>query len=528
MPLCHGLPLEEATIDEVQHWLSTGKLTSRDIVKCYEDRMHVVDGHLGAVMEFNPDAYKIADELDAERARGIVRGPMHGIPVFVKDNIATKDKMQTTAGSLALVGSIAPRDAHVVALLRKAGAIIMGHTNLSEWADMRSTSYSEGYSSRRGQCRNSFNLTQEPGGSSSGSGHAVSANLIMVAYGTETDGSVISPGERASVIGIKPTVGLTSRAGVIPESTNQDTVGAFGRTFKDAVYALETIVGIDDRDTATFAQEGRSHKNYTQFLSNTRALKGAKFGLPWKNLWDQPSAAGQLPALLDALKVLKAAGAIIYNNTDYKYQSEIVSSDGWNWDYEQANKSEFTVVKVDFYNNVNAYLKELTNTTMKNLGDIIAFDDAMTAVEGGIPGTAPAFASGQDGLLDSFATGGVEDETYKAALAWGHKSTRELGIDYALKHGHNDFFLDALLIPSDDSGPGTEAPARAGYPIITVPISVDEWSVPFGLSIVSTAFSEPTLIKYGSAIDDALGKRRVKPTFHDFDAINIPVDFGPS
>ena len=318
---------------------------------------------------------QIAAELDAERAAGYVRGPLHGIPFLVKDNIATKDKMETTAGSWALLGSIVPRDANVVYRLREAGALLFGKATLSEWADMRSSNYSEGYSARGGQGRSPYNLTVNPGGSSSGSAIAVAANLCMFTLGTETDGSgtrnflrralaslqcgadgicyrvVINPAERNGLVGIKPTVGLTSRAGyasftattsdaltkigmftsVVPESIHQDTVGSFARTIRDAVYALDNIYGVDSRDNYTAAQIGKTPVGgFTQFLDNKEALKGAVFGLPWESFWvfADPFQQAQLLELID---LIERAGATIINGTELPNYETIVSPDGWNW-----------------------------------------------------------------------------------------------------------------------------------------------------------------------------------------------------
>ncbi|KAF7312020.1 Amidase family protein [Mycena indigotica] len=531
MPLCHGLPLEDAGVAQIQRWYDSQALTVRQVVECYLGRIAQVDRYVRAVMELNPDALSIADNLDRELRAGKKRSPMHGIVVLVKDNFATKDKMQTTAGSLALVGSIVPRDAHVVSLMRKNGAVILGHAGMSEWADMRSTSYSEGYSARGGQVRNSYNLTQEPGGSSSGSGHSVSTNMVTIAFGTETDGSVISPAERSNIVGIKPTVGLTSRAGIIPESSHQDTVGVFGRTVEDAAYGLDAVFGLDYRDDATLEQLGKTPQNYVQFIHDKSALKGMKVGIPWERLWTGKTTSHQLPVLLEAIDILKQHGVEVYNNTNYKFVKEIVSPDGWNWAYGPVNQSELTVVNVDFYNNIKAYLSELGNTTMRSLEDIVAFNDAgeNLANEGGQPDVTAAFESGQDGFLASLATQGIENSTYKQALTWCRRTSRVDGIDYALNptlpNGHR-VHLDALLIPSDDNGPGTNIPAQAGYPMITIPVGIDDWHTPFGLSFVGTAFSEPTLIRIASAAQHALGPhRRVKPTFHEYNATNIPVNW---
>jgi len=284
-----------------------------------------------AIIQLNPDFLQIASTLDAERAAGHLRSRLHGIPFLIKDNIASKDKMETTAGSWALLGSIVPRDAHVVAKLRQQGALLLGKATLSEWADMRSSNYSEGYSARGGQARSPYNLTVNPGGSSSGSAAAVAGNLCMFALGTETDGSVINPAERNALVGIKPTVGLTSRAGVVPESQHQDSVGTFARTVRDAAYAFDAIYGVDPRDNYTLAQEGKTPAGgYSQFLTDKSALKNATFGLPWQSFWVLADEE-QRAALVETIKEIEAAGAAIVNGTELMDWERIVSPKGWDW-----------------------------------------------------------------------------------------------------------------------------------------------------------------------------------------------------
>jgi amidase len=286
---------------------------------------------LSSVLEINPDIMDIAATLDHERRQGKIRSNLHGIPYLVKDNIASKDKMETTAGSWTLLGSIVPRDAHVVKKLRDAGAVLFGKATLSEWADMRSNNYSEGYSARGGQARSAYNFTVNPGGSSSGSAISVANNVVPFSLGTETDGSVINPAMRNAVIGFKPTVGLTSRAGVIPESEHQDTVGTFGKTVADAVYAMDAIYGVDPRDNYTLAQSGKTPtKGYAQYLSKAEALKGMKFGIPYASLWSLADQE-QLDVLYAMVEMIKEAGATVVNGTELPHAAEIVSPDGWNW-----------------------------------------------------------------------------------------------------------------------------------------------------------------------------------------------------
>ncbi|KAL8705192.1 MAG: hypothetical protein Q9201_001692 [Fulgogasparrea decipioides] len=504
MPPCNGVRIEEATIDELQRHMDNGTLTSVQLVACYLQRLFQVEEYINPVMQINPDAMVIAAKLDAERGAGKTRGPLHGIPFLVKDNIASKDKLQTTSGSWALYGSVVPRDAFVVARLRQAGAVLTGKATLSEWADMRSSNYSEGYSGRGGQSRGSYNLTVNPGGSSSGSAIAVANNVVAFALGTETDGSVINPAERNAIVGIKPTVGLTSRAGVIPESLNQDTVGTFGRTVRDAVYALDAIYGVDPRDNATSTQVGRTPvRGYVPFMTNSSALKGARFGLPWRSFWGLADSESQ-SILVELVESIREAGATIINETELPNYQTMVSPSGWNWDYGTTrgypNESEYTYIKVDFYNNIQAYLAELEDTDIRTLADIVRYNNDNDGSEGGYPGINPGFASGQDGLLASLATGGVMNSTYYEALHFCRQSTREGGIDAALKHGN--VTLDALLVPPD-VGQSYQIAAQAGYPVITLPAYVHSLSgMPFGLALMGTAFSEATLVRYASAIED--------------------------
>ncbi|WYZ40965.1 hypothetical protein EsH8_IV_001306 [Colletotrichum jinshuiense] len=533
MPLCGSFDLHEATIDQMQAAMEAGTLTSQQLVACYMQRTYQTQEYIHSILQINPDAFQIAAKMDAERKAGKVRGPLHGIPFTVKDNIATKDNMETTAGSYALLGSVVPRDAHVVARLREAGAVLFGKAALSEWADMRSNNYSEGYSARGGQCRSPYNFTLNPGGSSTGGAVGVAANAIAFSLGTETDGSVINPAERNGIIGFKPTVGLTSRAGVIPESEHQDSVGTFGRTVRDAVYAFDAIYGIDTRDNYTLAQESKTPEGgYAQFLSTKDILKGATFGLPWNSFWvyadeEQKEILGQV------LKLLTSAGATIINNTEIYGYERIVSPDGWDWDYGTTrgypNESEYTVVKVDFYNNINTYLSELENTNIKSLEDIVEFNYNNDGTEGGHPwplGTA-AFYSGQDGFLASLESKGIKDETYIQAVEFTQRSTRE-GIDTALS-STNGTKLSGLLVPPD-VGQTYQIAAQAGYPMITLPVGVhSDDGMAFGLAIMQTAYGEVELVKWGSAIEDlqltTVGNpyKRTLPKWYEYLTRNVPV-----
>lgn len=527
MRQCQGLTIEEATVDQLQKWMSAGKLTSVQLALCYLDRIYQTDDYINSVLEINPDFLEIAAALDAERAAGKVRGNLHGLPFMVKDNIASKDRMQTTAGSWALQGSVVPRDAFVVAKLREAGALLFGKATLSEWADMRSNNYSEGYSGRGGQARSSYNFSVNCGGSSSGSAIGVSNNVFTFALGTETDGSVINPAERNSIVGIKPTVGLTSRNGVVPESEHQDTVGAFAKNVRDATYVLDAIYGVDARDNYTSAQVGKTPAGgYAQFLTNKDALKNATFGLPWKSFWVYADGEQQRQ-LLTLIDLMEQAGATIVNNTELPYYETIVSPDGWNWDYGSTrgypNESEYTYIKVDFYNNIKTYLSELNNTDIRSLEDIVAYNEANDGTEGGYewPLGTPAFYSGQDGFLASLETEGVQDDDYWQALAFCHRTTREDGIDAALAMGPNGSKLDGLLVPPDVAQ-APQIAAQAGYPMITIPAGYHTASgMPFGLALMQTAFAEDKLVKWASAIEDlqyssGTPQQRVKPTWNGY------------
>lgn len=526
MDMCKGITLEDATIDQLQGYFDKGLLTSEDVVRCYLDRYFQLNSYVNGILQVNPDAISIAQERDRERAAGVVRSPLHGIPFLVKDNYATKDKMDTTCGSWMLLGSVVPRDAHVVSKLRDAGAVLFGHSTLSEWADMRSSDYSEGYSARGGQARCPFNLTTNPGGSSSGSASSVAANMIMFSLGTETDGSIIDPAMRNGVVGFKPTVGLTSRSGVIPESEHQDSTGPMARTVRDAIYAFQYMWGVDEKDVYTLNQTGKvpDDGDYLKYLTDKSALKGARFGLPWKKLWSY-AKTDEIPRLLEVIKVIEDAGATIYNNTDFG-NLDVISDNGWDWDFGPANESEFTVVKVDFYNNIKSYLNELENTNIRSLEDIVAYNYNFTGSEGGYNNTHPAFSSGQDSFLDSLAWGGIKNATYWEAVEFVQRTSRDEGIDHALNYTDPDtgenFKLDGLLVPSGLSITYQQA-AKAGYPMITLPIGVKKANGrPFGLGIMQSAWQEPQLIKYGSAIEDLLSYK-CKPQYYEYVAKNIPV-----
>ncbi|CAJ2507840.1 Uu.00g090260.m01.CDS01 [Anthostomella pinea] len=531
MAPCGNFKLEEATIAEMQAAMENGTLTSVQLVTCYLLRTYQTDEYINSVLQINPDALTIAAHTDAERASGRVCSALHGVPFTIKDNIATADALETTAGSWALLGSIAPRDAHVVSRLRSAGAVLLAKATLSEWADMRSNNYSEGYSARGGQARSPYNLTLTPGGSSSGGGAGVAANAVAFSLGTETDGSVISPAERNAVVGLKPTVGLTSRAGVVPESEHQDTVGVLARTVKDAAVVLDAMYGVDARDAYTAAQEGHTPDGgYAAFLTGRESLKGAVFGVPWESFWVYADEEQQR-VLKETMDLMCEAGATIVNGTEILDYETIVSPNGWDWDYGGTrgypNESEYTVVKVDFYNNIKTYLAELNNTNIRSLEDIVQYNYDNDGSEGGNPWPLgiSAFYSGQDGFLASLESKGIKDETYQQALNFSQTSTRN-GIDAALNYKGEK--LAGLLVPPD-VGQTYQIAAQAGYPMITVPAGVNsDTGMPFGLAIMQTAWAEAELVKWASAIEDlqlASGTpyKRTLPEWHGYLQRNIPV-----
>src|SRR3984885_9183200 len=400
--------LEELSIADLQHGMEVGTYTARAIAEQYLARIDAMDKRgpaLNAVIELNPDALAIADALDAERKIKGPRGPMHGIPILIKDNIGTADRMQTTAGSLALVGSKVPRDAFIVERLRAAGAVILGKTNLSEWANFRSTHSTSAWSGRGGQTRNPYALDRNPSGSSSGSGAPCSSNFCTVAVGTETDGSVVSPSQSCSLVGLKPTVGLLSRSGIVPISHTQDTAGPMCRTVRDAAILLGAMVGVDTRDAATSASTGKSLADYTTAL-NPDGLRGARIGVlrgPFAGYSAVTDAV-----IAGAIDVLKQQGAVIVDPADLAHATEY-------GDAEQA------VLLYEFKADLNKYLADLTSTPVRTLADGTAFNDPHRDAE------LPYF--GQELLLQAQAKGPLTTPAYRTALAKCRRMARVEGID---------------------------------------------------------------------------------------------------
>jgi len=490
-------PLSEKTLVELQNAMTSGELTARQIVELYLERINQLDKQnptVNAIIEINPDALTIADELDVERTEKRARSPLHGIPIVLKDNIDTADKMETTAGSMALAGHVALRDAYLVEQLRAAGAIILAKANLSEWANFRSSRSSSGWSSRGGQTRNPYALDRTPCGSSSGSAVAVAANFCAAAIGTETDGSVVCPSHTNGVVGIKPTLGLVSRSGIIPIAHSQDTAGPMGRTVADATAVLSALVGIDPRDPITAESEGKAHTDYTQFL-DANGLKGARIGVARNFFGYNPN----VDAIIETcIEVMRKQGAEIIEDTNIDTETAV-------------GPTELEVLLYEFKADLNGYLAA-TNTNMRSMTDIIAFNDANTNV------TMPYF--GQERFLEANEKGSLQSAAYLEALADNHRLMREEGIDKVVQE-HN---LDAIIAPTggpawlidwvngDHYGGASSTPAAvAGYPNITVPAGFIH-GLPIGISFFSTAYQEPTLIKLAYAFEQAT-KVRKPPQF---------------
>ena len=487
--------LEEATIGQLQEAMRSGKQTAASLVAAYAARIEALNTQgpqLRAVIELDPDAAATAAALDRERKEKGPRGPLHGIPILLKDNVGTHDRTTTTAGSLALQGSIPPRDAFIAAKLREAGAVLLGKANLSEWANFRSRRSSSGWSSRGGQCRNPYALDRCPSGSSSGSAAATSANLCAAAVGSETDGSIVSPASRCGIVGFKPTLGLLSRSGVIPIAHSQDTAGPMARTVADVAALLGAMAGVDPRDEATAASAGKVHADYTKFL-DAAGLNGARIGI-----YRPPSLDGNPhvdAVLAEALAAMRNAGAEIVDPVEI--------------DTSKLRDPEFEVLLYEFKADLDRYLAELgPGAPVKSLADVIAFNDAHKDT------VLPYF--GQDTMIAAQKKGPLSEQKYLDARATCLKAARTDGLDAAFaKHK-----LDAIMASSGgpawlidlvngDSGTGGSSSlcAVAGYPNVTVPAG---WSrgLPLAISFMGPAWSEPTLIKLAYAFEQATKQRR--------------------
>lgn len=490
--------LNETTISSLQQKMKSGALTSEEIIRKYLDRIELVDGQgpqLRSVIEINPDALDIARQMDKERKVGKVRGPLHGIPILIKDNIDTGDKMLTTAGSLALATKPAPDDAFIVRKLRDAGAVLLGKTNLSEWANFRSTHSSSGWSGRGGQVRNPYSLERTPCGSSSGSGVAVAANLCVVAIGTETDGSIVCPSGINGIVGIKPTLGLWSRDGIVPIAHSQDTAGPMARTVTDAAILLGALAEADPNDNPVDLRQAEPVSDYSTFL-DAKGLKGARIGLA-ADFYGFNAKVDEL--MKQAIDTLKSQGAEIIEDLKFK-------------DQDQWSGAEWQVLLSEFKADLNAYLATREGLEVQTLADLIEFNQKNKEKE------MPWFA--QEIFEMAEKTQGLQEAVYVEALKKAKTLTREQGIDKLM----DEHKLDALIAPTNGpawmidwingdhfGGGSSEAAAISGYPNITVPAGYVH-GLPIGISFFGRAWSEPTLIRLAYAYEQA-SKHRKAPEF---------------
>jgi amidase len=495
--------IANASIAELQQRMASGHLSSRQLVNIYQRRIREIDKGLDlkSVLQLNPDADRIAAELDSERRRSGPRGPLHGIPILLKDNIDTADRQNTTAGSLALLGAAALQDATVAARLRAAGAVILGKANLSEWANFRGFQSSSGWSGVGGQCRNPHILDRNPCGSSSGSAAAVAAALTSVALGTETDGSVVCPAGQCGVAGIKPTVGLTSRAGVVPISFTQDTVGVHGRSMADAATVLGALTGVDPRDAKTAGSAGNFFNDYRQFV-DSNGLEGARIGIARQFLGATPETDAVFE---EAVQLMSDAGAIVVDPV------EIPSFDAFN-----ADQSEIIVLIFEFKRDLNAYLATRSGVPVSTLADVIQFnlDNA----------DAELRFFGQE-LMELSEAGIFSEAEYQAALIQGPLLAGEQGIDATLAANN----LDAIVAPTNTPAWPTDLingdaflfgssgfAAVAGYPLVSVTGGFT-FGLPVGITFMASAWSEPTLIRIASGFEAAADVRRGPRFLRTFD-----------
>jgi amidase len=493
-PPVKSFELDEATIVALQDGMKSGKFTARSLTEKYLARIQEIDRSgpgVNAVIEVNPDALAIADALDAERKSKGLRGPMHGIPVLIKDNIGTADRMMTTAGSLALSGFAPSRDAFIAQRLRESGAVLLGKTNLSEWANIRSGHSSSGWSGRGGQTRNPYALDRNPCGSSSGSGAAASASLCAAAVGTETDGSIVCPSSANGLVGIKPTLGLLSRSGIIPIAHSQDTPGPMARTVTDAAILLGALAGVDPADPATAASQGHASGDYTQFL-DPKGLRGSRIGVVRKLFGSYESIDALMTAALDAMK---REGAVLVDPVEIETLGKF-------------DDSEFQVLLYELKTDLNAYLQQWPNAPVKSLKEVIEFNDRNRQKE------MPYF--GQDIFLKAEEKGPLTTKEYLDDLEKNHRLAGPEGIDAVMEKNH----LDALVAPTGgvpwlidlvagdhDTGGSSSPAAVAGYPDVTVPAGFI-FGLPVGISFFGRAWSEPTLLKLAFAFEQATRFRR--------------------
>lgn len=499
IPEVNPFELDEITIAELQDGMNSGKFTSRSLVEKYSARISEIDKQgpaVNAIIEMNPDVPSIAEELDRERKAKGPRGPLHGIPVLIKDNIDTADRMMTTAGSLALVGSKPPKDSFVAQKLRTAGAVILGKTNLSEWANIRCSHSVSGWSGRGGLTKNPYALDRNACGSSSGTGAGISANLATVGIGTETDGSIVCPSSSNGLAGIKPTVGLVSRSGIIPISHSQDGAGPMCRTIRDAAILLSALAGVDPEDTATAASAGKSQPDYARYC-DPNGLKGARIGVARKYFGFNDAVDALMEHSID---VMKKQGATIVDPADVPTLGKF-------------DDSELLIFMYELKADLNAYLARLgPSAPVNSLKQIIEFNERNRSKE------MPYF--GQDLFIKAESKGPLTEKAYLDALAKNHQLARTEGIDAVMDKNR----LDALIAPTGgpawltdlpngdhSAGGSSNAAAVAGYPNINV-TSGFIYGLPVGISFFGRAWSEPTLIKLAYSFEQAT-KARQPPRF---------------
>lgn len=487
--------LEEITLVDLEQGFRSGRFTSRSVTEWYLTRIGSLDKKgpsVNSVIELNPDALAIAAALDRERSAKGPRGPLHGVPILIKDNIDTADRMSTSAGSLALAGSIAAQDAFVAERLRAAGAVLLGKTNLSEWANFRSTHSVSGWSGRGGQTRNPYALDRNPSGSSSGSGAAVAANFCAVAVGTETDGSVTAPASANGIVGIKPTLGLLSRSGIIPIAHSQDTSGPMARTVRDAAILLGAMAGVDPRDAATENSRGKAQSDYTKFL-DPAGLKGARLGIERKYFG---ANAAMDRVMEDCLLEMKKQGAVLIDPANLPSHGKY-------------DDDETEVLLYEFKADLNAYLSALgTKSRVRSLADLIAFNQEHRDKE------MPFFE--QELFEKAQKKGPLTDKAYLDARARCVKLSRAEGIDAVVAEHKVDAIVAPTAVPAplndfvlgDANWPGCTTPAAvAGYPHITVPAGFVR-GLPVGISFFGPAWSEPVLLKLAYSFEQATKARR--------------------
>ena len=490
--------VEEISVAEIQAAMAAGRLDAESLVRMYLARIQAIDRNgptLRSVQETNPDALLIARALDEDRKAGRLRGPLHGVPILLKDNIATADKMETTAGALALVGARPREDSTIAQRLRQAGAVILGKASMSEWAYFKSTPGSSGWSARSGQARNPYALNRTPCGSSSGSAIAVAANLVTVSLGTETDGSIICPAGVNGVVGIKPTVGLTSRAGVIPISVTQDTVGPFGRTVADAAAVLGALVGVDARDPATQASAGKAQTDYVKYL-DLNGLRNTRIGVPRDGYFGYSPKADAV--VNQAIETLRKGGATIVDPVKIP-----------NFDRAALTSAELIVLLYEFKAGVNAYLSGVApGAQVRTLDDVIEFNKRNAREN------MPYF--GQELLVRAQAKGDLNEAEYLEALEKCRRLAGKEGVDAIM----DELQLDALIAPTTTPawpvdlvngdqfrGSSAKSAALAGYPLVSVPAGNTQ-GLPVGITFMGRAWTEPTLIKLAYAFEQATKARR--------------------